>query len=252
MNIKNKYETLSEVNFYPDEINVPKEFSWIKNFEEFKNNFSDKKWIILKKYKRIYDFLNNIKVKLLNWKDPIKYLYYLYYDVELSTLDLEDLLWHFWNYSRWNISSILNLVFWWKLRHPNRENHKTKLKKEKDKNKIKVFNKEQSNKKQKKVEKVENILNRLSKNKEKNEFSQEIFSSIKNVRGRSQYILDINWYIPDDLFIENLIKLSDKYGMKVTAQAITNILEQETNKIWNIDKIELRAGRIREIKNEQN
>lgn len=251
MNIKNKFECLSDINFYPNEINVPESFSWIKSFKEFKNNFSDKRWVIFKKYIRVYSFLNNIKEKLLKWKDPIKYLYYLYYDVELSTLDLEDSLWHFWDYSKWNISSILNLVFWWELRHPNKKNHQTKLKREKDKNKVKTFNEKQKIEKQKNIKKVENILNRISKNKERKEFSSETFISLKSIIIRTQYILDLNWYISENIFLENLIKLSDKYGMKVTAQAITNILEQETNKIWNINKIELTAWRIKELKNKQ-
>ena len=252
MNIKSRFDSLSNADFNPVEIIIPEDFSWIKNLDEFKNNFYNKNWKIRPQYVRIYNFLSRIQERISDWKDPIQYLYYLYYEIKLSTLDIENELWYLWNYTEGVVWKMMKKVLWWELRWTDSSNHKTELRKEKDQNKVKLLNKEKSKEKKENIEKVENILNRLSKNKVKNEFSNEIFSEIKNVRGRAQYLLDINWYIPKDLFIENLIKLSDKYGMKVTAQAITNILQQETNKIWNIDKIELRAGRIREIKNEQN
>jgi hypothetical protein len=252
MNIKNRFNCLSEIDFNPKEINIPSSFSWIKNLEEFKLNFDNQNWKLRPQYVRLYNFLSRIQERYCDWQDPINYLYYLYYEVKLSSLDIEKELWHLWNYSPWVIWKMMKKILLWELRWTDCQNYKTDLRTEKDQNKVKWLNEKQRNEKVDNVIKVENILKRISKNKEKKDFSQDIFSELKNIRTKAQYILAINWYIHENLFVENLVKLSDKYGMKVTAQAITNLLEQETTKIWNIDKIELRAGRIREIKNEQN
>jgi uncharacterized protein YlbG (UPF0298 family) len=65
---------------------------------------------------------------------------------------------------------------------------------------------------------------------------------------QTKYILDINWYINEDDFEDTLIKLSNKYWMKVTAVAVNNILRKETEKIWNMKEIKLNPGRLSEIK----
>ena len=253
MNLQCQYDCLAEINFNPEEIIIPDDFIWVRSLDEFKIKYSNKWWKLNHRYFRIYDFFSRIEEKYCKSKDPIKFLYYLYYDVKISTVDIENEFWKLWEYTEWTIwKSIMRNVLWWKLRWENWLNFKTTLRTEKDQKKIKWLNEEKTKEKQENIQNVENILNRISKNKEKVWFSKDIFSELKNIRSKTQYILNINWYIQENNFVETLIKLSDKYGIKVTAQAITNILEKETSKIWNIDKIELRAWRIREIKNEQN
>lgn len=251
MNIKYRYEALSHVDFKPEEIIIPNNFQWIKNMEWFNTKYRTKKWKLRPQYVRLYNFLSRIQEKISEWNDPIEYLYYLYYEVKLSTIDIQNELAFYWNYTDWVIWKMMKKVLWWELRWTESQNHKTDLRKEKDQIKVKDLNKEQNRIKLENVEKVEKILSRIAKNKEKTEFSSEVYKTLKNIRTRAKYLLDINGYIPEEIFVENLIKISDKYGMKVTAEAITNILEKETNKIWNLDKLEMRAWRIREIKNEQ-
>ena len=252
MNIQLKYESLSGINFNPTSINIPNDFTGLQSIEEFQYKFQNKNWKIAHKYVRMYDFLMRIKERYSNWLDPIKYLYYLYYKIKLSTNDIQNELWYLWNYvGKWTIQKMLKDRFWWNLRKANHKENHTKLRNEKDRNKIKPLNNIQKNLKQDNVEKVERILNIFSKNKPTKKFSRETFSNLKNVRNRAKYILDITWYIPEDKFVKSLIKMSNRYWMKVTAQAITNILEKETYKIWSIEQIHLRAWRIREIKDEQ-
>lgn len=252
MNIQAKYKSLSNIEFYPQSINIPDNFSGIKNIWEFRNKFQNKNWNLAPQYIRTFNFFSRIQEQVSNWVDPIEYLYYLYFEIKLSTLDIHSELWILWNYENdWSIWKMLKNVLLWNIRVPNHKDTQTNLRKEKDQNKVKKVNTVQKIIKQDNIKNVENIINRISKNKQKNDFSEEIFSNLKNIKNKAKYILDINWYINSNDFTENLIKLSDKYGMKVTAQAITNILEKETDKIWNIDKINLRAWRIREIKDEQ-
>lgn len=252
MNIQRKYNTLTDVNFNPTSIDIPNNFIGLQSIEEFQIKFQNKNWNIAPQYVRMYDFLMRIKSTYSNWLDPIKYLYYLYYEIKLSTNDIHNELWSLWNYvGDWTIQKMLKDRFWWNLREANHKENQTDLRNEKDRNKIIWLNSIQKKLKQDNVEKVERILNILSQNKPTKEFSIETFSTLKNVRNRAKYILDVTWYIPEDKFVETLIKISDRYWMKVTAQAITNILEQETNKIWKIEQISLKAWRIREIKDEQ-
>ncbi|MDP2090118.1 MAG: hypothetical protein Q8K30_00845 [Candidatus Gracilibacteria bacterium] len=251
MNIKHRYETLSHVNFKPDEIIIPDNFQGLKNLQEFNINYRNKRGKLRPQYVRVYNFLSRIQEQISEGKDPIEYLYYLYYEIKISTIDIENELGYLGNYSQGVIGKMMKKVLGWELRGTESQNHKTPLRKEKDQIKIKDINKEQNRIKLENVTKVENILSRIAKNKEKKVYSSKIYNSLKNIRTRAKYLLDINGYINEEVFVENLIKISDKYGMKVTAKAITNILEKETNKIGNIDKLEMRAGRIREIKNEQ-
>lgn len=250
MNIQQQYKSLSNTNFKPEKINIPSNFSGLTNFSDFKIKYSNKNWKLSPQYVRLYDFLSRIQEQYTNWLDPIEYLYYLYYEIKISTIDIFNELWYLWNYrNNEYFVSMFKKIFWWKLRNPNTQ---TDLRREKDQNKVKWITQKLKLEKEDKIENVEKILNRISKNKNKTPFLKTEFSDIKNIRNRTKYILDINWYIKEDSFKKTLIKLSNKYGIKVTASAITNILESETNKIWNIDKIYLRAWRIIELKNEQN
>ncbi len=250
-NIK-KVPKMKNIDFYPNNVIIPNDFEWIKSYEEFFSTYKCNMWGIDPHYWKMNNFFIKIK-EYVSWDiDPIKYLYYLYYELWFSWNDIHSTIWWIlWWYAVWSIEWVMSNSLWWILRDPNSKEAQTILRKDKDHKKVKKVNDIQKYKKLKNVEILENILSRISKNKEKKEFSSEVYKTLKNIRTRAKYLLDINGYISEDIFVENLIKLSDKYGMKVTAEAITNILEKETKKIWNLDKLELRAWRIREIKNEQ-
>ena len=247
-----KYKSLKGQNFYPNNVNIPNSFNWTKTYKYFLSEHSLEIWKINWKFNRVNNFLLSIENNVSNWLDPVEYLYHLYYNIKLSVNDISIILKKYWNYTESGIRWIFRDRFWWELREANAKDNQTLVRNEKDSKKIKPLIEISTKEKNENIEKVENILSRIAKNKEKTRFSKKIFDKLKNVADRTKYILDITWYIPEENFETILIQFSDKYWMKVTAQAITNILEEQTNKKRNIKKIHLRAWRIKEIKDKQN
>ena len=136
-------------------------------------------------------------------------------------------------------------TFGWKLRDVN---ERTPLRNEKDRIKNQEQQTEAKNEKNNTILRVEKILNRISREKTKRKYSANSYWQLKFALAKTKYILDINWYVNEDDFEETIIKMSNKYWLKRTVQAVNNILKKETNKIWNIKTINLNPWRIVELK----
>ncbi len=101
-----------------ESISIPLSFKWIKNYKEFRNKVRWKKSEFRNSsYKNLDIFLQKLREK--TWVDPIKYLYNLYYEQELSTLVIYDKLHKLWWYNNKNrdtFEKMFKKTFWWTLR----------------------------------------------------------------------------------------------------------------------------------------
>lgn len=87
----------------------------IVSYSELEAKIIGKNWKPNPEYKKIYTFLTRLKSyledKYSNDVDPIAYLYHLYYDLKLSTIDIYDKLDHLWVYEAKKYKDSFKRVF---------------------------------------------------------------------------------------------------------------------------------------------
>lgn len=231
------------------EINIKEWFQWIKEYNELKKKMYWKNWKIFPQYKTTKFFLDNLDIYLkkeyANYIDPISYLYHLYYKEELSSIDIYYRLHELWNYnskSKWTFERMFTITFWWELREKEKitNNLEKKLKHKNAKDaKWQKHKAEKEKEKRYKVAKTKKIIERIIKNIHPKDLNTKTIEEKKSIIKKIKYILSND----DNKFEEILLNVSDKYWLKVTVNAINEILEEK----W-YSTIKLNPWRIKETK----
>ena len=114
--MREKYNCLKNKKFHPKLVKIPKKFKWMRNMTGFssrykmhtQSNIRAKDSIHRKQINpeanKEYDFLSKMREQVTDWLDPIRYLYNLYYNIQISTTDISNeyrLLWDSSTYHSW-------------------------------------------------------------------------------------------------------------------------------------------------------
>jgi len=223
-----------------DDFEIPPGFQWIRSYEEFKRCYINPKTWKFKNW--AYSKLNSKLENLQSFvdMDPIRYLYYLYYVEELSTIAIYDKLAGLFDYSnskKDNFEKLFKKTFWWKLRE---NDFITEVGKNRiiDSNK-KILQKRREIQEQT-VEKIVKIFDRISRKKEKPDNIVELIW--KNQLEKLKMFLEIYGYKREWLELSIYLQaFKEKYWLVSLTIALNKLLsnqwyELKINK-WRISEL---------------
>lgn len=227
-------------NFWKTEdIIIPTDFKGIKNLEQFKQQyFNSKTWKFINwSYTKVFKFLGDLEEQ--TWVDPIKYLYYLYYEQELSTIDIYNRFYELWWYNnkkKDTFEKMFKNTFWWTLRD---NTDITKLWITRIVAHNKKLNKTSKDIKQQKQKDLYLILinkfNILKMPLQLNHINQDIVSfSVKpkliwkNQLEKLNYFLEIYWFKDKNIRLKDyLFKYKESYWLKNLTDVVNKLLKEK-------------------------
>jgi len=223
-----------------DDFEIPQNFQWIKSYNEFVVKYKNSKtW----KFKNWNYSILDYKLKRLESSihiDPIRYLYYLYYVEQLSTILIYDKLANLFNYSnikKDNFEKMFKKIFWWRLRW-NTFITKVGINKIIKSNKKRLEWKREIQKQA--SEKIVKIFDRISREKEKPDNIVELIW--KNQLEKLKVFLEIYGYKREWLELSEYLRaFKNKYWLLPLTSALNEILSKQWYELkinkWRVSEL---------------
>ena len=219
-----------------ENINIPDNFKWVKSYEEFREKVKWKKSEFRNTaYKKVDNFLQSLR-EIVDI-DPVKYLYYLYYEEKVSTIVIYDMLhtlgWYK-NKQKDTFTKMFVNTFWWVIR----DNSKiTTIWKRRI---IKANETKYWKQKALKTKKEQEIYKLFSWIYQKRWNTDVKLDNLEwtNMKKIKTFLNEL-WYTKNTISLKKYIQyLQNKYSLSVIANVLNKIIEENNWKLkvnkWNL------------------